>query len=76
MAKVTFQRIQMNTLAEIETAADKLPFEQQKALFLFLGTRLRGAENSEGISRDFSQEQIQAWIADDEEGMQRFLQSQ
>lgn len=66
----------MNTLAEIETAADKLPLEQQQELFLFLGARLRGAENQIGTPREFSEEQIQSWIADDEEGMRRFQQHQ
>jgi hypothetical protein len=71
----TYPGIPMNTLAEIETAADKLPLEQQKELFLFLGSRLRGIENNTWLPRDFSREQMHAWIVDDEEGMRRFLQS-
>ena len=66
----------MNTLAEIETAAEKLTLEEQKQLFLFVGFQLRGAEKQTDITRDFSREQIQSWIANDEEGMRRFLQHQ
>ena len=66
----------MNTLAEIETAADQLPLEEQKQLFLFIGSRLRGIEKQTEIPRDFPLERIQTWIADDEEGMRRFLQRQ
>ena len=61
----------MSTLAEIEAAADLLPPELKEELFLFLAARLRG--NGEvPPPRDFSREQIDSWIADDEEGMRRF----
>ncbi len=61
----------MNTLAEIEAAADALPPKSKEELFLFLAARLRGAG---GIPppREFSREQIEGWIADDEKGMRRF----
>jgi hypothetical protein len=61
----------MSTLAEIESAADALPPEQKQELFLFLAARLRGAGQLPP-PREFSREQIEAWIADDEEGMRRF----
>jgi len=61
----------MSTLAEIEAAADSLPPEQKQELFLFLAARLRSAGQLPQ-TRDFSREQIQQWIADDEEGMRRF----
>lgn len=61
----------MSTLAEIESAADALPPEQKQELFLFLAARLRGAGQLPS-PREFSREQIEAWIADDEEGMRRF----
>lgn len=65
----------MQTLAEIETAADLLPPEQQQKLFLFLATRLRNAGQTPP-PREFRREQIENWIADDEEGMRRFLEQQ
>lgn len=61
----------MSTLAEIEAAADTLSAEQKQELILFLAARLRGAGDLPH-PRDFSREQMDAWIADDEEGMRRF----
>ena len=60
----------MNTLAEIEAAAESLPSEQKQELLLFLAARLRG-EGRLPPPREFSSNQISAWIADDEEGMRR-----
>ena len=61
----------MSTLAEIETAADALPAEQKQELLLFLAIRLR-----EGRAlpqpRDFTREQMDAWIAEDEADMESF----
>ncbi|MBI2432878.1 MAG: hypothetical protein HYV26_08410 [Candidatus Hydrogenedentes bacterium] len=65
----------MTTLAEIEAAADLLPAEQKQELLLFLATRLRG-NGQLPPPRDISREQIEAWIADDEEGMRRFRAEQ
>ena len=62
----------MSTLAEIEAAADTLPPEQKQELFLFLAARLHAGSGSLPPPRQFSREEIQAWIADDEEGMRRF----
>jgi hypothetical protein len=61
----------MSTLAEIETAADALPAAQKQELLLFLAARLRvpGARPPE--PRKFSREQMDAWIAEDEEDMRR-----
>jgi hypothetical protein len=61
----------MTTLAEIEAAADALPVEQKQELLLFLAVRLRETGQLPG-PREFTREQIDAWIADDEEGMRRF----
>ncbi len=61
----------MSTLAEIEAAADALPPEQKQELFLFLAVRLR-----EGRAlpepRDFTKEEMDAWIAEDEADMESF----
>ena len=62
----------MSTLAEIEAAADALPAEQKQELFLFLATRLRSSGAKLPEPREFTREQIESWIADDEEGMRRF----
>lgn len=61
----------MSTLAEIEAAADALPAAQKEELLLFLAVRLR-----EGRAlpqpRDFTKEQMDAWIAEDEADMESF----
>jgi hypothetical protein len=62
----------MTTLTEIEAAADALSSEQQQELFLFLAARLRAGSTQLPSPREFSRPQIEAWIADDEEGMRRF----
>lgn len=62
----------MNTLADIEAAADALSPQQKQELFLFLATRLRADETQPPPPREFSREQIEGWIADDEAGMRRF----
>ncbi len=62
----------MIKLAEIEAAADALPPEQKQELFLFLAARLRAGSTQLPAPREFSREQMNAWIADDEEGMRRF----
>jgi hypothetical protein len=64
----------MSTLAEIEAAAEALPPEQKQELFLFLAARLRDAGQLP-TPRELSQEQIEAWIADDEAGMRRFREN-
>ena len=62
----------MSTLAEIEAAADSLPPEQKQELILFLATRLRSAGVKLPEPRKFTQEQIDAWVAEDEADMKRF----
>jgi len=63
----------MSTLAEIEAAAEALPAEEKQELFLFLATRLRAAAGELPPPREFSREQLDRWIADDEAGYRRFL---
>ena len=67
--------MRMSTLVEIEAAADSLPSEQKQELFLFLAARLRGAGQLPP-PREFSREQIESWIADDESGMRRLQETQ
>ncbi len=63
----------MNTLAEIEVAVDTLTQEQKEELFLFLAMRLRSGPGDLPPPREFSREQLERWIADDEAGYRRFL---
>jgi hypothetical protein len=62
----------MSTLAEIEAAAEALDPEQKQELFLFLAARLCTSGGPLPAPREFSREQLEAWIADDEDGMLRF----
>jgi hypothetical protein len=66
----------MSTLPEIEEAADALPVREKEELFLFLATRLRAGVQESVPPREFSREQLQRWIADDEAGYRRFLSGQ
>lgn len=66
----------MSTLAEIEAAAAALPAEQQEELFLFLAMRLGAGSGQLPPPREFSREQMERWIADDEAGYRRFLAGQ
>ena len=61
----------MNTLPEIEAAADALPPEQQQELLLFLAARLRAKAGQLPPLRKFPREQVDAWIAEDEADMKR-----
>ena len=62
----------MGTLAEIEAAVDTLTQRQKEELFLFLVTRLRAGTGELPPPREFSSEQLERWIADDEAGYRRF----
>jgi hypothetical protein len=63
----------MTTLTELKAAIDELPSEQQQELFLFLAARFRAGPTQLPPPRKFSRSQIDAWIAEDEEGLRRFL---
>ena len=65
----------MSTLDEIEAAADKLPKNQQQELLLFLARRLREA-GALPEPRLFSEEQLKAWMDEDEEDMRRLRAGQ
>ena len=66
----------MSTLAEIEAAVTDLPAEQKQELLLFLARQLRAESDDLPPPRELSREQIEQWIADDEEGYRRFLADQ
>jgi hypothetical protein len=63
----------MSTLAEIEAAADALPAEQKQQLLLFLASRLR-QETCLPQPRQFNSDQIAAWVSQDEDDLNRYLQ--
>lgn len=62
----------MSTLAEIEQAAEKLPPQQKQELMLFLGAKLRVERAGLPEPRQFSREQVQSWVAEDEADLKRF----
>jgi hypothetical protein len=62
----------MSRLEEIEKAAAQLSAEEKQKLLLFLATRLRARGGTLPPPREFSREQVAAWIAEDEEGYRRF----
>ena len=62
----------MSTLAEIEKAAEKLSPQQKQELMLFLGARLRAERAGLPEPRQFSSEQVQYWVAEDEADLKRF----
>ena len=62
----------MSSLAEIEKAAEALPPEQKQELMLFLGAHLRAARAALPEPRQFSREQVQSWIAEDEADLKSF----
>jgi len=62
----------MSTLAEIEAAIDALPAEQKQELLVFLAARLRADGTPLPEPREFSRDQIQSWINEDEAEMRRF----
>lgn len=62
----------MSTLAEIEAAVDALPSKEKQELLLFLMSRIKASGARVPPTRDFSKEEIERWIAEDEAEMQRF----
>lgn len=62
----------MSTLADIERAAVKLPALEQQKLLRFLLRVVPMDEAEMPASREFSDEEIQSWLAEDEAGMRRF----
>lgn len=66
----------MTTLAEIQAAVETLSLAEKQELFVFLATKLRTGIGQIPAPREFSQEQIESWIADDEAEMHRFRERQ
>ena len=59
----------MNTLAEVEKAADALPIADQRKLLLHIAEKIRAAQPPAPEPREFTSEQIAGWIAQDEADM-------
>jgi hypothetical protein len=57
---------------EIEQAAVKLPTDEQQRLLRFLLRVVPVAEAELPAPRQFSEEEIQGWLAEDEASMRRF----
>jgi len=57
----------MSTFAELEKAVDSLSPEDKQRLLVFLAARLRAEGQPTPPPRTFTQEQIKAWIEEDEE---------
>jgi len=62
----------MSTLMDVEQAAVKLPAEEQQQLLRFLLRVVPVAETQLPEPRNFSEEEIQSWLAEDEASMRRF----
>lgn len=62
----------MSTLMDIEQAAVKLPAEEQQQLLRFLLRVVPVDEAELPEPRIFSNEEIQAWLTEDEESMRHF----
>jgi hypothetical protein len=62
----------MQTLVDIEQAVQRLSAEQQAELLLFVAERLRSQSAPLPEPRDFSEEQLRAWLDEDERAMARF----
>jgi hypothetical protein len=62
----------MSTLVEIETAAAALSTGEKAELLLFVAQQLRAEQAPLPEPRLFSDDQLQAWMDEDEEDMRRF----
>jgi len=62
----------MKTLVEIERAVEELPPAQKTELLLFVAKSLRGQQAPLPEPPLFSDEQLRAWMDEDEAAMRRF----
>ena len=62
----------MKTLVEIERAVEELSSGEKTELLLFVAQRLREEQAPLPEPRDFSDEQLRAWMDEDEKAMRRF----
>ena len=62
----------MRSFVDIEQAVENLSAEQQAELLLFMAERLRSQQAPLPEPREFSEEQLLAWLDEDERAMERF----
>jgi hypothetical protein len=62
----------MSSLMDIEEAAVKLPAEEQQKLLRFLLRVVPVSDEDLPPPRQFSDEEIKSWLAEDEAGMRQF----
>ncbi|MCI0536151.1 MAG: hypothetical protein L0Z50_13075 [Verrucomicrobiales bacterium] len=62
----------LKTLVEIERAVEELSSSQKTELLLFVAQSLRGEQATLPDPRLFSDEQLRAWMDEDEAAMRRF----
>lgn len=62
----------MKTLVEIERAVEELSSGEKTELLLFVAQRLREEQAPLPEPGDFSDEQLRAWMDEDEKAMRRF----
>jgi len=62
----------MQSLVDIEQAVQNLSAEQQAELLLFVAERLRSQRVPLPEPRAFTREQLEAWLDEDEQAMERF----
>ena len=64
--------VRMNSLAEIEAAADALSASEQRQLLLHLAARLQAPSPPPAKNLDAPPEPMFDWMAEDEAAMRRF----
>lgn len=62
----------MSTLVEISNAAQKLTPDERRQLLLELAASLRNERQPLPAPREFSMEEMQSWMDEDEADMKRF----
>ena len=63
----------MSALEELEKAADTLPPDQKQELMLFLAARLRTQGGRLPEPRQYSAEEIEGWIAEDDADWKKLI---
>ena len=70
--RARWQNVPMKTLVEIERAVEELPSSQKTELLLFVAQSLREQQAPLPEPRLFSDDQLRAWMDEDEAAMRRF----
>ncbi|HUB24721.1 MAG TPA: hypothetical protein VL992_04765 [Tepidisphaeraceae bacterium] len=62
----------MSSLREIEAAVDSLLPDQRQELLIYIAAKMRADRSAIPQPRDFTGQQINTWIQEDESDMRRF----